>query len=121
MRARTLGGLAAALTVLIAPAAVSAQTVSSLVANNPDVHCDLPLPAAMVTGELGSTLWVQDPADIDKVTVTAAPGAVILDVQWTANRREAIIDVSSDVEAYTVWSCAPLNGEPVMANDPQQV
>jgi hypothetical protein len=122
VRARSTGGVIAALVaILLVPAAAAAQSDVSLVADNPDVRCDAPLPSIIVTGELGSTLWVQDPSDIDKVTLITALGAEILDVDWEENRREATIDVSADVTSYAVWSCAPLNGEPFLANDPQQV
>ena len=125
MRARTLSGLtAAAFVVLILPGAVAAQT-SMVVADNTKTDCDAPLPAAMIAGELGSTVEWDDPADvdaeIDKLTLATDPGAEVVDVDFRHDSTEATVITSDDVTAYIVWSCAPVNGEPVQMNDEDEV
>ncbi|MFN8619744.1 MAG: hypothetical protein U0869_03215 [Chloroflexota bacterium] len=123
MRARWSGGLVAVLGLaLLVPSAVSAQTSYGwMVADNPDVFCDAPLPATMVEGDLGSTLYITDDAEIDKVTFAGALNPSVLDANWNNSDHTAVIDLSSDANAYIVWSCAPLNGEPIQQNDPQEV
>jgi len=123
MRAFVQGGLAAAAALtLILPAAASAQTGGTWVlADNPSVTCLLPLPEMMVTGELGSVIQVDDPQDIDKVTLGSDYEVELLSVDWHDGAHQATITASADLSAYIVWSCAPLNGEPVQQNDPQEV
>ena len=83
MRTRTISSLAAVVVLsLLAPAAVSAQT-STLLADNPGVDCDAPLPASMVTGDLGSTVVVVEEAQLDKVTVAADAGGEVVDAAFT--------------------------------------
>lgn len=121
MRARTLTGLVAVVALsLLAPAAVSAQT-ESLLADNTRVDCDAPLPSTMVAGELGSTVIVVEEGEIDKVTLAAEPGAEVVDAEFSDGGTEATIVTTADNSAYVAWSCAPLNGEPVMMNDEDEV
>ncbi len=122
MRSRTRAGLTAALLLALAlPAAGSAHGDHMLVVDNPFVDCDLPLPSTMVAGDLGTVVWVEDPAEIDKVTMSAEDGASVEDVSFGDGWHDAQITISDAVSAYVVWSCAPLNGEPVLQNDPQEV
>ena len=121
MRARSSAVLAAALLTLLLPVAASAQSGFMAVADNPGVDCELPLPATMVTGELGTYLWVADSAEIDKVTLAADGPIEVVDTNWHEHGHDAEITTSVDVTAYVVWSCAPMNGEPVQQNDPQEV
>ena len=122
MRVRSWGGLTAAVVVaMLAPAAVSAQSETWILADNPDVYCEAPLPASIVVGDLGSTVSLIDEAQIDKITLASTFGASVLDAQWTDDSHGATITTSADVTGYITWSCAPLNGEPVQMNDPQQV
>jgi hypothetical protein len=122
MRARSRSGLVAVTSLtLLLPAAAHAESSFTVVAENPGVYCDLPLPATMVSGELGSTVWVTDPAQIDKVTLATAWGAEIVSLDFHDGAHAATIQLSADISAYIVWSCAPLNGEPVLQNDPNQV
>lgn len=122
MRARSSAILSAALLSLLLPAAASAQGSGIwAVADNPSVDCELPLPATMVTGELGTYLWVADAAEIDKVTIASESYLEIVDTNWHEHGHDAEITTSADVTAYIVWSCAPMNGEPVQQNDPQEV
>ena len=129
MRVRSWGGLTAAVVVaMLAPATVFAQSDvvvpqpdSWILADNPDVYCEAPLPASMVVGDLGSTIYLADEAQIDKVTLASTFGASVLDVQWSDDGHNAEITTNADVTAYITWSCAPLNGEPIQRNAPQQV
>jgi ABC-type sugar transport system substrate-binding protein len=122
MRARSLLVVTALAAALALPAAASAQSGGySVLVDNPWVDCDLPLPATMVVGELGDRFWVTDPAEIDKVTMLTEYGAYVVDVSFEEGFHTAEIQVSAPVSAYTVWSCAPLNGEPVQQNDYNEV
>lgn len=121
MRARSSALLMVALFSLLVPAAASAQTAGWVVADNPAVDCELPLPTAIVTGELGTSLVVSDVGEIDKVTLGADGVAEILDVAWHEDGRVAEITTATAISAYIVWSCAPVNGEPVQQNEPQEV
>lgn len=121
MRARSSAVLAVALLTLLLPAGVSAQSGSWAVADNPGVDCELPLPATLVTGELGSDLLVADVAQIDKVTLASDQSVEVLDSVWHESGHQAEITTSAAVVAYVVWSCAPVNGEPVLQNEPQEV
>jgi hypothetical protein len=127
MRARSLSIIAVLAVSLVGPAAATAQSGGYLLlVDNERIDCDLPLPAVMVTGELGTTIFVSedtqvDEVQIDKVTLSTTFGAEVLDAQFRKNSREAEILVSTDVASYIVWSCAPLNGEPVLQNDPNEV
>jgi hypothetical protein len=122
MRARSIIVMAALAATLALPGAASAQGGGySILVDNPWVDCDLPLPATMVIGELGDRFWVADPAEIDKVTMDTDHGAYVIDVTFEDGFHTAEIQVSANVYAYTVWSCAPLNGEPVQQNDPDEV
>ena len=121
MRTRTIGSLAAVVVLsLLAPVTVSAQT-STLLADNPGVDCDAPLPASMVTGDLGSTVVVVEEAELDKVTLAADVGGEVLDAAFTDDGHEATIVTTTDASAYVAWSCAPINGEPVQMNDEDEV
>lgn len=122
MRARSLVVMAALAAALALPTAAAAQGGGySVLVDNPWVDCDLPLPATMVVGELGDRFWVSDPAEIDKVTLTTEYGASVIDVSFEEGYHAAEIQVSANVSAYIVWSCAPLNGEPVQQNDYNEV
>jgi hypothetical protein len=127
MRARSLSIIAVLAVSMVAPAAATAQSSGYLLlVDNEKIDCDLPLPAVMVSGELGTIIFVSedtqvDQVQIDKVTLATTYGAEVLDSQFRKNSREAEIIVSADVSSYIVWSCAPLNGEPVLQNDPNEV
>ena len=122
MRARSMAGLMAALLIsVLVPAAVSAQSSQTLVADNPGADCQAPIPATMVTGELGDTVIVADDAEIDKLTLASEPGSSVVDAGFGADGHEATVVTSDDVSAYIVWSCAPMNGEPIQRNDDQEV
>jgi hypothetical protein len=122
MRARSIIVMAALATALALPAATAAQGGGSMVlVDNSFVDCDLPLPATMVVGELGDRFWVNDPAQIDKVTLATEYGASVVSVDFGDGWHTAEIHVSAAVSSYLVWSCAPLNGEPVQQNDPGEV
>jgi hypothetical protein len=121
MRARVLRGLATATVLaMLVPAGASADW-STVTVNNPSVSCDAPLPAAIVSGEIGSTVWVESEAQIDSITLSADGGIEVLDADWDRDSHEATIEVTAEVTAYVVWSCAPINGEPIQENDPQEV
>jgi len=122
MRARSKAGLMAALLLsLMLPAAVSAQSTQTLVADNPDADCRAPLPATVVTGELGDTVVVADDAEIDKLTLASDAGASVIDADFHDDGHAATVTTTEDVSAYIVWSCAPMNGEPIQRNDDQEV
>lgn len=127
MRARSLSFIAVLAMSLIAPAAATAQSGGYLLlVDNTHIDCELPLPALTVTGELGTTIFVSEETQvnevqIDKVTLLTSYGAELILDTFTKNSREAEILVSADVSSYTVWSCAPLDGEPVLQNDPNEV
>jgi len=123
MRARSLTGLmtAAALALLLLPGAASAQTSSTLVADNPTTDCLAPVPDTVVAGEIGTTVDVATDAQIDKVTLATDYGAGVVDSSFQNDGHEATVVTTSDVTAYIVWSCAPVNGEPVQRNDGSDV
>ena len=117
MRTRSMIGLVAVLALsLLTPAAALAQS-DTLLADNPSVDCDAPLPASMVTGELGNTVVVVEDAELDKVTVATDVGGEVIDADFTDGGHEATIVTTTDASAYVAWSCAPINGEPVLIND----
>lgn len=127
MRARSLSIVAVLAASLIAPAAASAQSGGYLLlVENKHIDCDLPLPALMVTGELGTMVFVAEDTQvndvqIDKVTLVSTAGAEVITADFRKNSREAEIVVSADVSSYVVWSCAPMDGQPVLQNDPNEV
>jgi hypothetical protein len=122
MRAIWRSGLVAATTLtLLLPAAASADSVYMVMADNDKVYCDLPLPSIMVSGELGTIVSLEDPQEIDKVTLATSWGAEIVDATFHDDRHTGTIELSADISAYVIWSCAPLNGEPVLQNDPNEV
>ena len=122
MRARSLGILTLLAVALALPASASAQGSGYLIlVDNNHVDCDLPLPATVVVGELGTQFWVSDPAEIDKVTMSTQYGAYVVDVHFREGWHSAEITTSDAVSSYIVWSCAPLNGEPVQQNEPGEV
>jgi hypothetical protein len=105
----------------LVPAAAAATQPDPHAVNNPRLRCTDPLPSSVVVGELGSTLWISDLAQIDRVTFSAAADVEVLRVDWAADDHEVTIDLSGEATAYIAWSCAPVNGEPQQANDPQEV
>lgn len=122
MRARSLFTLAALAVTLAVPSAVAAQGGEYMIlVDNPWVDCDAPLPATMVVGDLGTQFWVTDPAEVDKVTMGTVYGGYVVDVHFSDGWHEAEINTSDPVSSYIVWSCAPLNGEPIQENDPDEV
>lgn len=122
MRTHTRIGILAALVASMAlPVTGLAHGSQMVLVDNPFVDCDLPLPATMVSGDLGSVIWVTDPAEIDKVTLATEYGASVEGVVFGEDWHDAEITVTAQVSTYVVWSCAPLNGEPVQQNDPQEV
>lgn len=127
MRARSLSIIAVLSLALIVPTAATAQSSGYLLlVDNERIDCDLPLPAVMVSGEFGTTIFVSedtqvDEVQIDKVTLMTTFGAELVQADFRKNSREAEITLSSDVSSYIVWSCAPLNGEPVLQNEPNEV
>ena len=118
MRARSWSGLVTAsiLALMLLPGAASAQT-STLVADNPGTDCVAPVPESVVVGDIGTMVDVAVDAQIDKVTMSAAYGADVLDSSFQNDGHDATVTTSSDVSVYIVWSCAPVNGEPVQRND----
>ena len=91
MRTRSMTGLVAVLALsLLVPAAAAAQT-DTLLADNPTVDCDAPLPASMVSGELGNTVVVVEDAELDKVTVATAEGGAVIDADFSDGGHEATI------------------------------
>lgn len=121
MRTRsTIGLVALATMALLVPAGVAAQT-DTLLADNPRVDCDAPLPASMVTGELGNTVVVIQDAELDKVTLAADAGGEVVDAEFDNDNQQATIVTTTDTSAYIAWSCAPINGEPVLMNDDDEV
>lgn len=122
MRTRSLGILSLLALALAFPGAASAQSGEYLIlVDNDHVDCDAPLPATMVVGDMGTQFWVTDPAEIDKVTMATEYGAYVVDVHFQEGWHEAEIITSASVTSYIVWSCAPLNGEPIQENDPDEV
>jgi hypothetical protein len=55
------------------------------------------------------------------VTLAAGYGADVIDSNFQDGGHEATVVTTSDVSTYTVWSCAPLNGEPVQRNEGSDV
>jgi len=123
MRTRSLSGLtiATVMALLLLPGAVSAQTSTLLVADNPGADCVAPVPATVVVGDLGTALDVQDAAEIDKVTMAADYGADMVDAAFHDDGHQASVETTADVNGYIVWSCAPMNGEPIQRNDGSDV
>ena len=120
MRARSWGGLVAVVVLaMLLPVSVAAQS-GQLEADNPSADCRVPLTETIVSGDLGSIVVVDGTAEIDLVTLDSDDGEVV-DVNWDDGGQEATIVTSDDVSSYIVWSCAPMNGEPVQQNDGQDV
>jgi hypothetical protein len=120
MRVRSWGGLVVVTALaLLLPASVAAS--DTLEADNPANSCGTPLVQTSVSGEFGSTVVVEDSVEIDLVTLDTDPGGEVVDVEWADDGHEATITATDQVNTYVVWSCAPINGEPVQRNEDQDV
>jgi len=121
MRVRSSGGLmAVAMLALLMPTGAAAQS-GQLEADNPANTCSEPLTETIVSGDLGSTVVVEDSGEIDLVTLETDGGGEVIDVDWDDDDDTATITATEAVDTYVVWSCAPMNGEPVQRNDGQDV